>query len=113
MKLYLPTRLENYVNFVDELPLLLLAEVVSSSNIDHVPEVSHAIESYGTFRTTRDRQITSTKELSLLVSWVKKNLPSTKSNAIRAFCKKPLVKLDQERASAKSLDTPMSLGKLS
>ena len=79
--------LENYVNFVDELLLLLLAEVVSSSNIDHVPEVSHAIESYGTFRTTRDRQITSTKELSLLVSWVKKNLPSTKSNAIRAFAK--------------------------
>ena len=74
MKLYLPTRLENYVNFVDEFPLLLLAEVVSSSNIDHVPEVSHAIESYGTFRTTRDRQITSTKELSLLVSWVKKKL---------------------------------------
>ena len=71
MKLYLPT-LENYVNFVDELPLLLLAEVVSSSNIDHVLEVSHAIESYGTFRTTRDRQITSTKELSLVVSWVKK-----------------------------------------
>ena len=113
MKLYLPTRLENYVNFVDEFPLLLLAEVVSSSNIDHVPEVSHAIESYGTFRTTRDRQITSTKELSLLVFLGKKNLPSTKSNAIRAFCKKPLVKLDQERASAKSLDTPMSLGKLS
>ena len=28
--------LENYVNFVDELLLLLLAEVVSSSNIDHV-----------------------------------------------------------------------------
>ena len=64
--------MDNYVNFVDELPLLLLAEVVSSSNIDHVPEVSHAIESYGTFRTTRDRQITSTKELSLLVSWVEK-----------------------------------------
>jgi hypothetical protein len=67
VKLYLPT-LENYVNFVDELPLLLLAEVVSSSNIDHLLEVSHAIESYGTFRTTRDRQITSTKEFSLLVS---------------------------------------------
>ena len=77
MKLYLPT-LENYVNFVDELPLLLLAEVVSSSNIDHLLEVSHAIESYGTSRTTRDRQITSTKELSLLVSWVKKTYPPPK-----------------------------------
>ena len=79
--------LENYVNVVDELPLLLLAEVVSSSNIDHVPEVSHAIESYGTFRTTRDRQITSTKELSLLVSWVKKTYPPPKVMPSELFAK--------------------------